>query len=136
MSIKQFYIGIIAMLVLSYSWIGFSFYILKPNPNSISLCLFKHTTHLPCPSCGITRSFWALLHGHVYDAILINPLSLVALFLLLFCSTTIIYDGITQKNKLWTCFQYINTSFKQKKVYIPATIIMLANWFWNIQKNL
>ena len=46
-----------------------------------SICLFYHLTGLPCPGCGLTRSFVFLGHGHFYDALHWHPLG-PAVFLL------------------------------------------------------
>jgi len=39
-----------------------------------SLCLFYHLTGLPCPGCGLTRSFVFLGHGHFVEALHWHPL--------------------------------------------------------------
>ncbi|MBK8190587.1 MAG: DUF2752 domain-containing protein [Vampirovibrionales bacterium] len=31
-------------------------------------CLFKGLFHLPCPTCGMTRAFWALAQGQFLEA--------------------------------------------------------------------
>lgn len=49
--------------------------------NLPSLCLFYHLTGLPCPGCGLTRSFVSLGHGHFAEALHWHPLGPV-LFLL------------------------------------------------------
>ena len=39
-----------------------------------SLCLFYHLTGLPCPGCGLTRSFVCLGHGHLWQSLHWHPL--------------------------------------------------------------
>ena len=55
--------------------------ILLPLPSALgrigslpSICLFYHFTGLPCPGCGLTRSFVCLGHGHVFEALHWHPL--------------------------------------------------------------
>jgi hypothetical protein len=45
--------------------------------NGVELCMFKRTTELPCPGCGLTRCGSNLMHGHVTRAIDYNPFGLV-----------------------------------------------------------
>lgn len=40
--------------------------------NGSSLCIFKFVFGHPCPGCGMTRAFWALLHGEIDSAIAFN----------------------------------------------------------------
>jgi hypothetical protein len=39
-----------------------------------SVCLFYNLTGLPCPGCGLTRSFVCLGHGHWREALHWHPL--------------------------------------------------------------
>lgn len=39
-----------------------------------SICIFKIYAGLPCPGCGMTRSFLALSKGHFYEAFYWHPL--------------------------------------------------------------
>jgi cytochrome bd-type quinol oxidase subunit 2 len=45
-------------------------------------CWFRLAIGLPCPGCGLTRSFAALLHGAFREAFFWHPLPLLALALL------------------------------------------------------
>lgn len=37
-------------------------------------CYFHRLTGYPCVTCGATRSVLALVHGHLFDALRLNPL--------------------------------------------------------------
>lgn len=41
-------------------------------------CMLKSKTTLPCPGCGLTRSFCSLSQGRFVDAAIYNPLGPVA----------------------------------------------------------
>lgn len=41
-------------------------------------CFFRVLTGLYCPGCGSTRALYQLIHGHVYRALDLNPLLLLA----------------------------------------------------------
>lgn len=45
------------------------------------LCPFRLATGLPCPGCGLTRSWVDLLHGQLGEAMTANPFGILALAL-------------------------------------------------------
>ncbi len=70
MLLHGFYValGIAAILVLDYWGIG---------------CPFKALTGYPCPTCGMTRSFLALIHCNIKESLSYNPMTLPVLTALL-----------------------------------------------------
>lgn len=44
------------------------------NIHTISLCAFRNVTGLPCPGCGITRSYLSMFNGKIKEAFLYHPL--------------------------------------------------------------
>jgi len=48
---------------------------------TLTLCLFRKWTGLPCPGCGITRSFCALGKGHWQESFSFHPLGPAIFFL-------------------------------------------------------
>jgi hypothetical protein len=45
-----------------------------PDEGGFVLCIFNRITGLPCPGCGLTRSFCALGHGELARAAAFHPL--------------------------------------------------------------
>lgn len=43
------------------------------------LCPFRRVTGLPCPACGMTRSWVHLMHGQWHAAVWANPFGIVAM---------------------------------------------------------
>lgn len=70
-------LGLTVMFVVAALW----------NPGDelrVILCPFRALTGHPCPGCGMTRAFCALMHGELWRAVKLNPFSpllfLAALF--------------------------------------------------------
>ena len=95
-------------------------------------CPFKAVTHLPCPGCGGVRAVTALLHGDILQALYLNPLSVVVF--LFFCIAPIwtLIDGLRGKQTLRKAL----TTRWNKTAIVVLVLILLANWIWNICKQL
>ncbi len=94
------------------------------NDQPITLCLFKHITHISCPSCGLTRGSLHLLRGQVIQAWLCNPLCftigalcLAALFLRIFFA-----------RNLRICL----TPVERNIAWFLLVLLFLANWLYVI----
>ena len=72
------------------------------------ICVFRRVTGLPCPSCGMTRSYLALFRGDIKTAFFMHPL---------FWMVPLIIGLIV-------CAQYKKVYFT--KVYVIIGIIFIA----------
>jgi hypothetical protein len=99
------------------------------------LCLFKHATGWPCPSCGSTRAVVHLWHGHFWQSLTTNPLGMVvfvlawpALFLLLRDAR----DGGTRFEK---GLDQIQVAFQSRPwLFVLLAFLLALNWGWNMYK--
>ena len=54
------------------------------------ICLFRYVTGLPCPGCGLTRSFSCILHGDFVRAYDYHPFGYVLLPIFLLMASTLL----------------------------------------------
>ena len=134
---NKLYILILVACVAGYIWIAFTFYYQADvKSGSFGLCLFKHTTHIACPSSGTTRSVLSLLQGNWTTSLLINPLGWpIALFLLV-APAWIMADLFRGKNTFFDFYLKTEKYLKKPWVAIPLIAIVVLNWIWNISKGL
>jgi hypothetical protein len=45
-------------------------------------------------------------------------------------------DIVLKRSSFFHFYQYLEILFKRKWIAIPAVLLALINWFWNIKKNL
>jgi Protein of unknown function (DUF2752) len=59
----------------------------------VRVCPFAIVTGHPCPGCGLTRATFALLQGHLTEALHLHPLSVVVspLFAGMFAYNALVY---------------------------------------------
>lgn len=91
-------------------------------------CTFKNITHIPCLTCGMTRSIFSLVHLNIIDAFRMNPLVFLTILILL----------------LWGVWSLIGVIVKPKRIRIelaPAEriivilsviLLVIANWLYLI----
>jgi hypothetical protein len=86
------------------------------------LCPFRRVTGLPCPSCGLTRSWQAAGHGRLGDAVRSHPLGPLTML----AAAWIALDHraerrlATQTSSAWTT---------------AALIGWLATWLWRLSRR-
>lgn len=135
MTRSRMYAIMSAACIAGYSWLAVASYIQDARSWQPGNCLFKHLTGIPCPSCGSTRSILALIHGDILHALLLNPLGILLAFLLAVLPFWMLYDLVSRKPTLWMVYTQAELYLKRKWIAIPAILVIVVNWIWNIQKG-
>ena len=77
-------VTVAALWIVSLAAAGYAFVLSLVSPGIFPACMFRALTGLACPGCGSTRALHQLLHGHVANAFVLNPLLLVVLPILMY----------------------------------------------------
>lgn len=132
---KLYFILFIACMA-GYIWLFIGISELQIKNTSVEVCLIKHITDIPCPSCGSTRSIISLLNGNLLKSILINPLGLVIAIIMFLAPIWIIIDILTKRCTLLIFYFKIEQYLRKKQYAIPLILLVIINWIWNITKGL
>ena len=119
-------VAIVALLFVLL-WAG----LVDPDTGNLTTCFFLKKTGYPCPTCGMSRSFYATFHLKFQEAFQFHHLGPV-LFLFLFIalikfSWELIRGRIIQ---LGLKSQYLYYLF-----YFFASLMML-NWFYTLFRTI
>jgi hypothetical protein len=95
-------------------------------------CLLHAATGIPCPTCGMTRAIWHLLHGEIGRAFLLNPLMTAALLgaALYVCYAAVVVIGRLPRLRLEAL-----TKTEANLVRIAAIGLLAANWLYLIGRG-
>lgn len=109
-----FLVGVPAIFVLAY------LYPALPYVSNFETCALVRFLKIPCPGCGLTRSFTAITHGDIPASISAHPLGIVvALWLgyLFLRSVLTVFAGrqpreiLTQKQRDWLLGLFVVAMF-------------------------
>jgi len=136
LSRNNLYSILLAASVAGYIWLYYCITSNLSENKTVEVCLIKHATNLPCPSCGSTRSIISITKGNFIEALDLNPIGYVIALIMLIAPVWIIVDLISRNNALFLFFQKIETFIKKPKYAIPLILLVIINWIWNIRKGL
>ena len=119
-----------------YSWLAITYNQQVSHAMEPGVCIFKHITAIPCPSCGSTRSVLSLIKGDLLQALFWNPIGILLIIILLGAPFWMLYDLVSRRATLLNAYTKTELFLKRKWVAIPAILLVLMNWIWNISKGL
>jgi Protein of unknown function (DUF2752) len=122
--------------LLGYGWLYLNTQHKPNHGDELVVCPIKNSFHIPCPSCGSTRSVISLLNGDIGNAIYINPLGILLALMLFLLPIWIVMDILTKSKTLFIFFLKMEYYIKKPQFAVPLAILVLVNWVWNIRKNL
>ena len=122
--------------IAGYIWLYFGLSHEYSVGKPIEVCLVKHFTNIPCPSCGSTRSILSLTKGNFIEAFSINPLGFLIAIIMFLSPLWIIADIAAKKNTLFNFYKKTETYLKRPQFAIPLILLVIINWIWNITKGL
>ena len=110
------------VLLVSFAWV-------PSGLSGLRVCWFRRLTELPCPGCGLTRSFCAISHGQFAEAWSQNPFGYVfyAVAVLLLVETLLLFAFPALKFRIaWS---------RMCTVGVPLLVgAMLAFGIWRLLK--
>jgi hypothetical protein len=133
---NKLYLILFIACLAGYIWLYFSITKNITENNSAEVCLIKHVTNIPCPSCGSTRSVISLTKGDFIGALNINPIGYLVAIIMLIAPMWILVDTVKNAKTLFDFYQKIESYLKQPKIAIPLILLVIINWIWNITKGL
>jgi len=133
---NKLYLFLFLSCLAGYIWLFASTSSTGFGGHGISVCMFKHFTNIPCPSCGSTRSALSVLKGNFSEALSLNPIGILLVLILIITPAWIIYDLLKKKDTLFKVYKGAEEYLRRKEIAIPAILLITANWIWNIYKGL
>lgn len=133
-SSREIYGLLLISCAAGYAYLFYS--MSAPEAGHGTLCLFKNITGIACPSCGSTRAVIALFQGRVYDSLSYNPFGLAIAAIMLISPVWVTRDLFLKQESLFARYRQIEKWLVQPAVYLPAIMLVLINWAWNILKGI
>ncbi|NVN96229.1 MAG: DUF2752 domain-containing protein [Bacteroidetes bacterium] len=120
-----------------YIWLAITLYNNRISATpKYGICIIKTITNIPCPSCGSTRAVLSFLNGDILASLYWNPIGIILIAIMLISPFWILFDVIIKKSSLLIFYNRTEFFLRKKWVVISAILLILANWIWNIYKEL
>jgi len=124
----SFSILLLALVLGRIDWIFQK--IIAENTGLPGLCIFRNTTGLPCPGCGLTRAFVSAAHGNLALSLYFHRLGwLIILYTIL---QMLRHSG-------WLALRTRRFFIERLGLWldrclIPIVVLLMLNWFYNLAR--
>jgi hypothetical protein len=133
---KRIYVFLALGMLTGIAWLVFQYDKAGMATPEGSACLISRVTGFPCPSCGTTRSAVACLHGDWSAGFMTNPFGILMIVFLSGLAILFLYDIFSGRRVVPVAYRYAENTVRKKNVAILLICLVLANWCWNIFKDL
>lgn len=133
---NKLYLILFTACIAGYIWLYFNITKNLTEKKTVEVCLIKHVTNIPCPSCGATRSVISLTYGDFIGAFNLNPAGYLVAIIMLIAPLWIVADLIMRSSTLFKFYKKIEFNLKKPRFAIPLILLVIINWIWNIAKGI
>ena len=91
----------------------------------LSICIFRNVTGYPCPSCGSTRGMIAILQGHIWQGLCLNPVFIPAFLLVL--------AWLGMRFLLGMQARLLMTRREKWLLIAAGSLLTVAQWLYNLR---
>ena len=74
--------------------------------------------------------------GDIQSALFWNPFGIILMTILIVSPFWISYDVVSRKETLLKAYIKTELILKRKWIVLPAILLVMLNWIWNISKGL
>ncbi|MGB3080975.1 MAG: DUF2752 domain-containing protein [Saprospiraceae bacterium] len=135
MTRSQLYRIMALACLAGYVWLAILLSNSGHSGHDMDVCLIRKVTDTPCPSCGSSRAVLAIIHGDFLAALKFNPFGYLISGILLISPVWILFDMIFAKNSFLIFYKQVENHIRNKWIAIPMIVLVIANWIWNILKD-
>ncbi len=136
MSRSKLYAIILTACSAGYVWLYYSLAGKAAGSKGMEVCLVKHATGVPCPSCGATRAVLSITEGDFLAAFHFNPIGYLVAGIMLIAPTWIIIDLLTKQRTFLNTYQRMELHIKRPLYAATLIFLVVINWIWTITKGL
>ncbi len=133
---NRLYVLVLSACAIGYVWLYAGMTGKKTGFAPEEVCLIKHATGVPCPSCGTTRSAVDLLNGDFLQSLYTNPFGILVIGIMFLAPLWVLWDTATGKSTFLLRYARAERWIRKPRVAVPLLVLVLANWIWNITKGL